>query len=333
MKRFRVVFLLLAVLVALTGCVKQDAPVSEEPVSEPPETPVKGYALYVEGVPVATSAAEEPLRRLLDERLETYLAAFDPETLLYGDFFSAVKIEEVMVLASEFSGEDELKEAAAGIRCMAAVLQKETYDIPFETCVIYERRTSEDMVLREGKTGTGVITNELVVIDGEVTETMFLSDKTETAPVNEEILTGIKPETEQAVESTLFIKPYDGRLSSTYGETKERASAHLGIDIVAWQGLSCFREIAVAAADGTVVRAERTGGYGNFVLIDHGNGLFTAYGHFDSLSVEAGQYVTAGTPIGKIGQTGQATGPHLHFEVRVGNRKINPLLFLHYTWR
>lgn len=335
MNRSRIALVLVSLCILLAGCGESPAEpsVDAESSEEPAEEPVEAFALFVEGVPVATAAEEAPLQALLDARLEEYLASFDPESVLYGDFFSSVRVGEWLCLASEFSDEEELKAASESIRCVAAVLQKETYDIPFETCVIYERRTTEDLLLRAGETGVGAVTNALVIVDGEVTETRFVSDETEKEPVNEEILTGTEPETEQTVASTLFIKPYDGRLSSTYGETKQRTKAHQGIDIIAWPGSSCFRDLALAAADGTVVRAERASGYGNFVLIDHGNGLFTAYGHFDSLLVEKGQFVTAGTPIGKIGQTGQATGPHLHFEVRVGDRKINPLLFLPYTWR
>lgn len=340
MNRIRPLLLTVAVCLALTGCAERKEPDAEttecesesSEISE--ETPVSAFALFVEGVPVATAAEAQTLQAALDERLSSYLLTLAGEEVLYADFYSAVRIGETETLASEFSEEEALREAVSGVQCVAAVLRKESYEIPYQTCRIYERRTTEDHLLREGKNGVGVISNEAVIVDGELTELLFLSDETEEEPVNEEILTGTEPEeSEQTVKSTLFSKPYDGRLSSTYGDTRQRSRAHLGIDIIAFAGFQCYREPALAAADGVVVMAGRYGTYGNFVLIDHGNGLQTAYGHFDSVLVEAGQVVTAGTPIGKIGQTGQATGPHLHFEVRVDGRKINPLLFLDYSSR
>ena len=70
------------------------------------------------------------------------------------------------------------------------------------------------------------------------------------------------------------------------------------------------------------------GGYGNLVVIDHGNGLATAYGHQSSLAVGTGQTVSQGQVIGYVGSTGHSTGPHLHFEVRVNGAAVDPLGYL-----
>ena len=98
---------------------------------------------------------------------------------------------------------------------------------------------------------------------------------------------------------------------------------HTGIDIHAPSGATI-----VAAGNGTVIFAGRNGGYGNFTMIDHGNGLVTCYAHQSRILVKRGQHVSAGTAIGKVGSTGLSTGPHLHFEVRVNGTPKNPVPYL-----
>ncbi len=84
----------------------------------------------------------------------------------------------------------------------------------------------------------------------------------------------------------------------------------------------------IAAEAGTVVVAGREGGYGNYVRIDHGNGLQTSYGHLNKIEVKQGQCVGRGEIVGSIGQTGISTGPHLHFEVLRDDRFVNPISLL-----
>ena len=95
---------------------------------------------------------------------------------------------------------------------------------------------------------------------------------------------------------------------------------HAGIDLGAPTGTTVR-----AAAGGTVLIAGPTGGYGNFVVVDHGSGLSTAYAHMDSVSVRAGQSVQPGQKVGEVGSTGNSTGPHLHFELRRNGDPIDPL--------
>jgi murein DD-endopeptidase MepM/ murein hydrolase activator NlpD len=94
---------------------------------------------------------------------------------------------------------------------------------------------------------------------------------------------------------------------------------HTGIDLRGAEGAPIL-----AAADGVVRSAGTRGGYGNAVEIDHGNGVSTLYGHASELGVKAGDQVHKGQEIGEVGMTGRATGPHLHFEVRVEGKPVDP---------
>ncbi|GGN57869.1 metalloendopeptidase-like protein [Actinoplanes lobatus] len=106
-------------------------------------------------------------------------------------------------------------------------------------------------------------------------------------------------------------------VTSCFGQRWGRL--HAGVDLAAANGSP-----VVAAGAGTVVSAGPNGGYGNAILIDHGNGYLTHYGHLSAIGVEVGQVVKAGEHIGDEGSTGHSTGPHLHFEVHEGHFQ-NPL--------
>lgn len=114
------------------------------------------------------------------------------------------------------------------------------------------------------------------------------------------------------------------RISSEFGRRfhpiKKTWRHHSGVDYAARHGTP-----VMAAGDGVVKSAGWNGGYGYAVVITHPSGTETLYGHLSSYSVRDGQRVTAGAPIGKVGSTGQSTGPHLHYEVRRGGRPVNPL--------
>jgi murein DD-endopeptidase MepM/ murein hydrolase activator NlpD len=118
-----------------------------------------------------------------------------------------------------------------------------------------------------------------------------------------------------------FIWPASGPITSPYG--MRWGSLHPGIDIGAGAGTPVN-----AAAGGRVIVAGYSGGYGNLTVIDHGNGIATAYAHQSSLAASAGQQVGQGQVVGYVGSTGSSTGPHLHFEVRVNGSPVDPLGYL-----
>ncbi len=119
----------------------------------------------------------------------------------------------------------------------------------------------------------------------------------------------------------------DAPMSSGFGPRLDpflgRPAMHTGIDFRAPRDYP-----ARAVAAGTVIAAEWNGGYGNMVDVDHGNGVVTRYGHLDAISVRVGDHVAAGGKIGRVGSTGRSTGPHLHYEIRLGGEPVDPMPFL-----
>ena len=118
-----------------------------------------------------------------------------------------------------------------------------------------------------------------------------------------------------------FVWPVQGILTSYFGWRWGRM--HEGIDIAVGSGTP-----VVASAAGTVIVAGWMGGYGNLVVVDHGNGIATAYGHNTSVAAGVGQSVAQGQVIAYSGNTGHSTGPHVHFEVRVNGGAVDPLGYL-----
>ena len=122
--------------------------------------------------------------------------------------------------------------------------------------------------------------------------------------------------------------PVTGTITSPFGWRQNPFGGgpdfHPGLDIAAPMGTTI-----TAAAAGTVIMAQWYGGYGNYILIDHGGGISTGYGHMSAIYVAKGQVVKRGQAIGAVGSTGASTGPHLHFEVRRDGKPIDPTPWLH----
>ena len=121
--------------------------------------------------------------------------------------------------------------------------------------------------------------------------------------------------------------PSSSRITSYYGGRIDpingSQSGHLGMDIAAPQGTPI-----VAANDGVVILSQWNGSYGNCVMIDHGGGIVTLYGHISQLIAGVGQVVSRGQTIALVGSTGRSTGPHCHFEVRINGATTDPLNYL-----
>jgi len=123
----------------------------------------------------------------------------------------------------------------------------------------------------------------------------------------------------QPIASFTFTSAYGVRSDPFQGS----AAMHAGIDLASPSGTPIY-----ATADGVVHRAEWFGGYGNMVEIDHGKGISTRYGHMLRVAAHSGERVKRGDLIGYVGSTGRSTGNHLHYEVRIDGRAVNPVPFL-----
>lgn len=137
----------------------------------------------------------------------------------------------------------------------------------------------------------------------------------------------VKPPTVVSNQTSGYIWPVSGRITSAYGYRIHPITGlsqfHTGIDIAASSGTP-----VKATRGGQVIMRQSYGGYGNCIIIDHGNGISSLYAHLSGYNVSLGQNVSQGQVIGYIGSTGASTGPHLHFEIRVNGSHTNPMNYL-----
>ena len=140
-------------------------------------------------------------------------------------------------------------------------------------------------------------------------------------------IAGNPPPANEGAPST-FSWPLSGTITSPFGWRSNPFGGspdfHPGLDIAAPMGTT-----VTAAATGTVILAQWYGGYGNFVMIDHGGHVATGYGHLSAIYVSVGQHVQRGQAIGAVGSTGHSTGPHCHFEIRINGKPVDPAPRLH----
>lgn len=131
----------------------------------------------------------------------------------------------------------------------------------------------------------------------------------------------------KAIRYLPFGRPVKGSITSKYGRRQDplnqKSAFHSGIDFRGKKG-----EPIHATADGVVKKAFRNGGYGNYVLIDHGNGYTTSFSHMQKYIVRKGDKVQRGQVIGLVGNSGRSTGSHLHYEIALDKKTINPYNFL-----
>lgn len=207
------------------------------------------------------------------------------------------------------------------VRCVETVTSEEP--IEFETITredssMYKNQTK---VVQAGETGTRTVVKKVTRVNGSESASEVLSEEVTKEPKDKIIAKGTKkvPATSTGSGSTAsgFMTPTSGYVSSPYGYRWGRL--HAGVDIANAKGTPIY-----ASKAGTVIRSSWYGGYGNCVDIDHGDGVVTRYGHCSTLKVSVGQKVSQGQLIALMGSTGNSTGPHLHFEIRINGSTINP---------
>lgn len=214
------------------------------------------------------------------------------------------------------------------VRTVERVTYNEPIECPVEQVEDSSMYQGESRVIEAGVPGEALVTADVTYVNGKEQERDILESQTLAAPTTRVIAVGTK-ERPSWFPNGYFIWPVYGRITSSFGYRSifGSYSYHGGIDIATSYG------VGIAAADGgTVTFAGRATGYnwsyGNLVIIDHGNGKQTYYGHCSSVLVSAGDHVYQGQTIARVGSTGRSTGNHCHFEVKIGGTSVNPLAYL-----
>lgn len=208
------------------------------------------------------------------------------------------------------------------ITVVAQVLCERDETIPYEVKVVVDPNASSSVrISQEGQPGQRHVVYTASKINGVIDKKVVKEEKIIKQAVSKILVKGNQVQVASrgggAAASTGDLDwPLSGSISQYFGR-------HTGIDICAPVGST------IRAADaGYVTFAGYQGGYGNFVIVDHGNGLVTRYAHCDSFKVSVGQNVGKGEGIATVGMTGRTTGPHLHFEVQSGGSFVNPIKYL-----
>ncbi len=201
----------------------------------------------------------------------------------------------------------------------------------YEEPIAYTTTSVSDETIYEGDSevrvkgvdGVARVAADRRVIDGEEQGRVEVGRETIVQPVQEVIAQGTKERPPKAPTGK-FIRPYWGRVTSEFGyRSLFGGSMHEGIDFAGPIGSPI-----VASDGGTVTFSGTKNGYGLCVMIDHGNGIVTLYGHCSKLLVKEGQAVAKGETIAKLGNTGRSTGPHVHFETRVNGTQVDPWRYI-----
>ena len=303
----------------------------------------RACGIYIDGKLFCATRNESDALSVLDSILAPYEKKADDNTIV--GF-----VEEIEYIQGYYPENSDIiwdtakllkvlqsKDSPVRVKTMKTVTRYET--IRYETV---KKNTSTlykgtKKTVQKGKNGKMLITELVTYIGSKKAYTATVSEKVVTSPVNEIVQIGTRSSYYGGSygSATGFIWPTRGayRVSSHYGYRSASISGwsyHGGIDIVLGSGSSAGIPV-VASASGTVVTAySGWRGYGHTVVIDHGNGIKTRYAHMypGSITVRVGQRVYQGQQIGRIGSTGNSTGPHLHFEVLVNGYKVNPYPYI-----
>lgn len=234
-------------------------------------------------------------------------------------------LDELLAMNPDFSAEGYIKigdrlnvtvpEPELSVVLDRQETYEEVYNLPVEYVYNDSQYTTYSNVVSEGSEGYREVVADVTYVNGVEKSREILSETVITQANAKVIEVGtITPPT--------FIKPISGGyMSSGYGP--RWGSVHRAVDWACSTGTS-----VMASSGGTVVQAGWYGSYGYCVTISHGNGIQTRYAHLSKVLVSNGEYVKQGQVIGRSGNTGNSTGPHLHFEVIVGGTRVNPFTYL-----
>lgn len=283
--------------------------------------------------------ARERLRRTLDslrEQIISFYKAGDPsvvnvildangfdDMLGRSEYLNALqgRTEEVAAQVRELRDEtaakvERISAARQTIAAKEAELERTRVSLEQREAALERARERERVALRRTRSRVGSLSSDVGRLEEQLQRELQAAQAASSVPA--------LPAAPSASSSGQMIWPLDGTLTSPFGTRWGRA--HEGIDVAVAEGTPIK-----AAAAGNVVLAQgeaESGGYGNFTCLDHGGGLSTCYAHQSSIGVAVGQAVEQGEVIGASGNTGNSTGPHLHFETRLNGMAQDPLGYL-----
>lgn len=279
------------------------------------------YEVKIEGTTIGYVENKKSLNEKIQENVENY----SKENIESAELTAIPEYELKLVNKSQDENEDEV----------IIALQNEL-EITYK---YYEIASNNEVIenVKDEETAEKLV-NEIKELSNNEVE-LTINEKTTKAlekiqiddleVAKENTVEKLNIDTTESIADINGIKvatlPVTGTISSRYGvSSKIRVSTHTGLDIAATTGTPIK-----VVADGTITLAAYSGSYGYLVKVDHGNGVETWYGHTSKMLVKEGQAVKAGDTIALVGSTGNSTGPHLHFEVRINGEHVNPQKYLY----
>lgn len=282
---------------------------------------VLGASLFVSGESVFNVFSVKDAWSVAETLLDRYREEGYSET----GFSQEVEIRSNYVKKDSLSSVSEAMELLEGAVSVETITKESIYvcepygEIEVEDDSMFK---GERVIASEGISGEKYVEYTTVKINGEKISKNITGETVITHPVNRVVKIGTK-EIPKGKATGSFINPTSGSLSSTFGARWGRR--HTGIDVSAPAGTPIY-----AADGGTVIYSDCMSGYGYLIQIDHGNGYVTYYAHCSALYAKTGDKVAQGDLIAAVGSTGNSTGNHLHFEVRIDGNPNDPLGYVNY---
>lgn len=289
----------------------------------------RAAGLYVDGQ-FCGAVSRKTLDALLNETLE---AQADPNAAVeHVSFFQKIEITEGLYPTSDIRSDGWMRDYVAKLPIQRVHYETVEDTLPYSTITEEDPKkyVGYEVVKVKGQDGKHRVTEEVVTVDGvEQYRTVVLTEVIE-APINRVVVVGTKKYTGSSkpgdsAGNFVWPLPYTKVITTRFEE--RWGDFHGAIDI---SNGSVNGKPIIASDGGVVLEAKWHNSYGNYVLIDHGNGFKTRYAHCSKLLVKEGQQVSQGQHIANVGNTGYSYGAHLHFEIIRNGQLVDPLLYVKY---
>lgn len=295
---------------------------------------VKALALTVNGEELVITDNRTELEKLMNQRLNAFNKEGADENV--SEFIDSVEIKDVYCAKNSFADTNTLAEKVNLLNVRTTIKYNEDVVVNYKTVTKYD--SSKSFTYRQtqvqGVNGLNHNVDMVVYINGVEAQHTHLEQQVIKSPVNKVVVVGTKYSQDTAASASGMVCPLPRGsyvITSEYGE-KRSGSRHYALDL----GTNGRIYQPIYAVKGGVVKtavsnqSNSKSGYGNYVIIDHGGGVETLYAHCSSVNVSVGQTVTRGQTIAKVGSTGNSTGPHLHFEIKINGEKKNPHNYINF---